>query len=594
MDSSVNSNGYRGLVDQAYIQPIKTVLVIDDQYKSLDCFLDGLTQDLVFSANAELTRQIDTLKMVRSNNWLADMHDGQISNNDPALFMRLHQCDLLILDYHLDATNQADPTKALEILSALNQNHHFNLVVVYTAAEDLKKVRTEMFLQLASTEFDIFLDDASNIEKMVQNWSDEGDDYLDELLSKITKSEIETVLTHKGVLDGLTEFTALFSPLQMVLDSGEIELSTEEAKELYLFLLKEKVRVLHEEGEFSGASSVEVSCDLEDPIWLKTDKLFVTVVSKEQVQPKQLPETLINALENWSPTCHQLLLAKIKNELDDHGQAFENDVLNCKYTSTGWLKEFSENEGGSQLTITRLMEELSNSINNSSELNCFSKNINTYIEGKGLSSVIAKETCNEVRLDIAADKIKVLKHLNAYINTQNIEGNHLMTGHVIKWYDSNPEKTQYLLCLTPACELVPGRANSNNNKGWKSDLAPLLPVKVIRLIKQENDKKSLKDITKKPIVVLNIDKTTMCFKAADDGKSVFDEQIFANYQGKFKDLEGSKKVEIQRTILNEQVLSIDTRECRIVAHLRYEYALNLLQRLGQDLTKIGLDYVAFR
>lgn len=30
---------------------------------------------------------------------------------------------------------------------------------------------------------------------------------------------------------------------------------------------------------------------------------------------------------------------------------------------------------------------------------------------------------------------------------------------------------------------------------------------------------------------------------------------------------------------------------RVVAQLRYEYALNLVQRLGGTLTRIGLDYV---
>jgi len=36
-----------------------------------------------------------------------------------------------------------------------------------------------------------------------------------------------------------------------------------------------------------------------------------------------------------------------------------------------------------------------------------------------------------------------------------------------------------------------------------------------------------------------------------------------------------------------------SQDCEIVAQLRYEYALNLLQRLGQDLSRIGLDFVQF-
>ena len=39
-------------------------------------------------------------------------------------------------------------------------------------------------------------------------------------------------------------------------------------------------------------------------------------------------------------------------------------------------------------------------------------------------------------------------------------------------------------------------------------------------------------------------------------------------------------------------LSIQTRDAVITAQLRYEYALNLIQKLGVEMTRVGLDYLS--
>jgi CheY-like chemotaxis protein len=586
-------NKYIDLVNKAYIEPIKSVLAIDDQYQSLDNILDCLKSGTPLTQNAELTRQIETLNMVRSNNWLADMHNGQ-TDPDSTIFDRLHQCDLLLLDYHLEKNDQDDPEKALHILSTLNKNNHFNLVIVYTAADNLKKVRTEIFIKLSSRNQKLLNAQTDTAEKLLSKWDDDGESHKFDMLSKITRSDLELILTAPSIMNDTTEFTAVFSGVDLVLNTITEVISHDVKKQIYIKLIQIKIDELVLNGDFSGNSSIQINHNKSHTTWIKTDKLFIAIISKEKVPPKNLLETLTNSLVDWRPTCHRLFLSKIKSELDDHGQTFEEEVLKCKYTNAGWLKQFAENSNnnGMKVTISRLMQGLTSSVNNSSTLNSFSSEIHGHITSTGVANIIKLETNNKVNIENETDKIKILKHLNAHIGTQDIEGEHLMTGHIIEWYDSKTRKIQYLLCLTPACDLEPGRTI---NKGWKSDLTPFLPVKVIRLIKQENnkDKKSLQEITKKPIIFLNIDNEVICFKAADDGKSVFDEQVFANNEGKFEFLYDLKTVEIQRTILTGRELTTEIKQCRVIGHLRYEYALNLLQRLGQDLTKIGLDYVSF-
>jgi len=584
---------YKELINKAYIEPIKSVLAIDDQYQSLDTVLSNMLSDSPQTVNAELQRQIETLSMVRENNWLADMHNGQ-TDTDSAIFDRLHQCDLLLLDYHLDENNPDDPEKALRILSKLNKNHHFNLVIVYTDADNLKNVRTGIFCKLSSSSSKLFNQSTQEAERLLEEWDDAGESYQDDMLLSITRGDLEFVLSNPSILKDVVEFTAIFTPIDLILNAGHGTLSDNVKQQLYIILLELKIKELKESEDFTGDFTVKISGNDSNSIWLKTEKLFIAVISKTAVTPNELPDALQRALQDWRPTNNRLLLSKIKSELDDNGQTFENEILSCEYTNAGWLKQFHEESNGMDITVSRLMEGLSNVLCSSSELIYFSDLMKQRIESIGLPNEIKEESPSIGDINESGNKIELCKALNTYIGTRNVEGNHLMTGHVIEWGDVDPGKREYFLCLTPACELVPGRVNSNNYKGCKSDLDPYLPVKTIRLIKQENESKTLKDINKKPIVVLKIDDGMVCFKAAEDGKSVFHEQIFANFQGKFESVFDIKTVEIHRTFLKDITLTTEKRQCRIVAHLRYEYALSLLQRLGQDLTKIGLDYVTIR
>jgi hypothetical protein len=584
--------GYRELVKKAYIEPIKSVLAIDDQYKSLDLFLTD--QQTVSSQNIQLdiSRQRQTLEMVRARSWLADMHDGQVEGARDQLYSRLHQCDLLLLDYHLDPTEHSDATKALDILSILDINHHFNLAVVYTSAEDLNKVQQEIFFKLSSCSSLSFTNqDFTEVDKTFNDWNEDGIECLDELLDVISNNELFQIMKDPSILDR-EDFQNFIHPIQMALEHLGLKLPQDiEQKKLYLYLFKHKIIMLKRNGEFNGVSKVDLNISESETIWLKTNRSFIAIVSKDNVNPSDLPEALLNALENWSPTSHRLLLSRIKNELDDNGQTFESAVLKCAFTNAGWLKQFSDSSDGYQLTVSRLMEGLKNSLLDSQSLKEFSSQLKQHINDVGLNESIDRESVSAINLSIEEHRLNVFKLLNSYISTKKVDGEHLVTGHIVKWVKTASQH-EMLLCLTPACDLVPDRTT---DRGWKTDLAPsFLPVKVIRLLKQTNEKKYLKEINSKPVIVLTAEDNTNVYLAAESGKSVFHEQIFAINQGRFTVNDKEITVSLARTQLqNESNLITVSQNCRVVGQLRYEYALNLLQLLGQDLTKIGLDFVKF-
>ena len=134
---------YSHFIAEAFITPIRSVLMVDDDYPTFDEILDAQqaendgqkapTNKAWRSNPKRLMTIIDKFRR-RSPPLLVDIHDGQTDGqeSDQSVATHLHQSDLLILDYQLDKTQSEDGTRAIQILRHLMTNDHFNLVVVYT------------------------------------------------------------------------------------------------------------------------------------------------------------------------------------------------------------------------------------------------------------------------------------------------------------------------------------------------------------------------------------------------------------------------------------------------------------------------------
>lgn len=112
-----------------YIQSIKSVLIIDDQFP-----VYGDPGDVPAK---ETPRARALWAAFSSRGWLCDVErQGDIGNN--SVIQRVANCDLLILDYHLGPNN--DPVPALRIISKLASLPSPNIVVVYTLEKNLDEV----------------------------------------------------------------------------------------------------------------------------------------------------------------------------------------------------------------------------------------------------------------------------------------------------------------------------------------------------------------------------------------------------------------------------------------------------------------------
>ena len=142
------------LIKEAYIDPIRSVMVVDDEYPTLSKLLNGTDQSKPEDVD-RLNQVIQTCRQPE-NNWMVDVHDGNFEHEEGV--ENLHHSDLLILDYHLEGNgDDGRGDKALNIINYLSKKEHFNLVVVHTKG----------YSGLAEDEgyFSVFRDIVFNLQK---------------------------------------------------------------------------------------------------------------------------------------------------------------------------------------------------------------------------------------------------------------------------------------------------------------------------------------------------------------------------------------------------------------------------------------------
>ena len=203
---------YRDLIKEVYIDPIRTVVVIDDEFPSLDSMIaekwyeengrSGTKED------ADKVKSILAACRREDRRWLVDVHDGKkISlDSDQYIASHLHQSDLMILDYHLDG-NDGNGDKAIAILRELAANDHFNMVIVYTKgygidAGDLDRVIREIVLGLTSNKSDLVLNQQSlnEVTEYLEEWEDEEGGIIDKLKTTIDENAY-LVINHQLKID---------------------------------------------------------------------------------------------------------------------------------------------------------------------------------------------------------------------------------------------------------------------------------------------------------------------------------------------------------------------------------------------------------
>jgi hypothetical protein len=608
--ASIVSSTYRELINEVFIAPIRTAVVVDDEYPTLDELLtdqdpaqDTYQADQQLKSKKDSNRSAvrDIINVCRTQSptpWLVDVHDGRSPSleKEEEGASHLDHSDLLILDYHLESGSSGK--KAIEILQRLAGNGHFNLVVVYTREQDepgtgIDRTINEIALGLTFPVPSLIFN--SNYVSFLENkffpWEERQSTIYTDLLDALDLSAFLKAYKQKSISwDSLRE-TLEFRSLATYLDNipSDILLDPNEAVKLLMHKKHSDLRDKMAKEQYGCVTTNESG---ERGVnWIRTDSLFITVISKNH-PPSTIPERLLDALVAWDPTPHRLILSKIRTEIGQHGIAAEADVLSNRYLQAGWLEEILENDKAKRgtnvrLDVSRHWEILGGKIG---------PNVVEYTER--LATYLSLLDSSDVRRRFDPDSDYKLHgkdislQLNCYACSKPVEGHHLSTGQILK-IDRGSQGFEYWLCLTPACDLVPGQGD---NKGWKKNLESWLPFKAVRLY-CDNEMEALKTATNGHHLFLPIDQQVKVFsfseRAADQIVSLQSlrwEQYFAANKGIFN---SSNQLQIGCIISTDGKLTQNDLDSVIVAQLRYEYALNLMQRLGLQLSRIGLDFSSY-
>lgn len=585
---------YRDFIREAYITPIRTVVVVDDEFPSLDGLIRRETNKNGSSQwnpkDIESVSKILEVCRKPDRHWLVDIHDAHTISleNEKTFAPHLHQSDLMILDYHLEG-NDGDGTKAIELLRLLMENDHFNLVIVYTqgypqAGGDISRVIREIAVGLMPTNPELHLNEAPSAQviKALQEWEDEDSTIVARLQESVDEGAYLAIRAQsKPDFEEAKSFPE-FQSAMALLETKPATLKLND-KLLLRWLISERQKELNGKLHIDHNQRVYFQQTDSGSNWIRTERLFVTVVSKN-FEPAQLPDKLIEALYEWRPHPHRLIMSKMRAELSERGVLAEEKILGDHFLEIGWLRGLlvqyqDDRVWNIRSSIKNHWDSLGDGIQTNVEK--FASPLAEHLCKRGL-----KEIVDTFRLvDPETNSAEIAKHVNAFNCSKAIEGYHLTPGHVLETESGGGK--EYWLCLTPACDLVPGQ---KDDRGWKKRLGENIPFKAVRLFPSEA-KEALDNATMNNHIFLNIDNSISIFSFIPMGRTISNpvwEQMFSKNHGKFS--HPDMAVSIGRVVEHEGMLQVTENSFRIVAQLRYEYALNLLQRLGGVLSRIGLDF----
>lgn len=584
-EAEVPMKSYREFIKEVFIDPIRTAVVVDDEFPTLDGFISDPASEIKKAQINNAKAIIDLCREQRPHPWVVDVHDGKNISLQNAGNAATHfdHTDLLILDYHLEGEHK-DGGKAIGILSRLARNEHFNQVIVYTN-NDVGDTLIEIGLGLISYEQVTAAVNGIDMTQIMKNLGSLEESVPEDVAQALKSIDDLTILKLLSVgtfktrtLKNLQELAYFFSVCDTLLLHQKFS-----PGDLVAYIVLKRIELLRGVMSKDFIGNVAIGFDGESN-WIRTNSLFVTILSKT-VPPSEFKDRLATAIAKWDPSPHQLILSKMRNEISSRGIIAENEVLQDGYLQAGWLDEIFHPVEAVRKTNTRRNVAMHwESIGSRIESNVlgFAEKIGHYLSENNIQISKFDKT------NALSEKDKVALHKNAYVCCKEVEGYHLTSGHVFQI--KNNQDNEYWVCVTPACDLVPGQGEELG--AWKS-------FKAVRLYKLSDPKSALENAHRAHYLFLRVnggDPLAFSFRPEAEGAqkstpTMIWQQFYAKNQGNLFG-ENCNRLEILISQLDSGVVKLIEKDVDIVSQIRYEYALNLLQRLGSHLSRVGLDFVS--
>ena len=627
---------YKKIIFDTYIVPIRSVIAVDDEFPSLDTIFgnpseteDSLGRYAWRGDEVHAERLRDLLRECRGRRWICDVHDGkniQLGSDGTLDIEHIHQTDLLVLDFELSKSGEGSEKweKALAIISGLSKNPRFNIVIVYTK-EDSSIVFREVRKRLMNPTKELLGNNHNTVAEYIDHWHANNAEELKPLLNlqnaalymeyrrkqfnsdrPLSNSEVKSI-------DGVSkDDLKLISKLITGTGKARGENKRIAAVDVIKWLLFEFQNTLQLDDLNQDVQRKLTWLEMtatSDVNWIRSDRIFVTVIKKDDKDDINLVNKLQEALCSWDPTPYRIILSKLRSEIESCGGIAEETALTHHLTQAGWLervmRDVSEEQRMVKLQtmLSRQWSSLQQLINRTS-LDHATEVI--HVEQARFGSPV--ESINKrYDLDLSGKDQKSKKdqqavglHLNCYECSKPVQGTTLTTGHILSF------GKHLWVCVTPACDLVPDQGLEDT---WRAELGTdLMPVKLLRLFEKHDVTDSLASATTGQYLFL---KHIYGFGAygivpsGDNERYPLWEQMFVLNKGQFDQNNLTLSIlRVQNVVPKaggrdtagelEIPLHLDkVSDVKIVSQLRYEYALNVLQRVGASMTRVGLDFIKY-
>lgn len=614
----------QSLIREAFIDPIRSVLIVDDQYPTWEEVLNEQLPEE--SRDPELNKRsakknwrdepTGTLSVIRQFRkqkpaLIIDIHDASDAYNseglDPAKGEKaeaekvsppedtadhLHQSDLLILDYNLEGvTSGLEGRLARKILKSVLRNRHFNLVIIHTQEDQLKEVFYNCLVSLSTPLNLSFTKQKGLIDRLrgrLEELSDEEEFNPQELTNYF---DLDTYMKLRHPSSGLSTVLEQYKkgdgPLLRLHEWAEkLGLDATQKIGFAYWAIEEfeKARKdVFSDEHFEGLNWAQE----DERLWLRTGRGFVTFVKKDH---QDLLNELQLSLQAWQPSPSRLLSAKVRHEISCNGVEAEDRTLSKSHVFAYFYNLIRN--GGSEEKRAALVRE---HLNRQTETLTYQIAPTVVRFGESIFSADASTGdtfASHYGVDLsdkAAERFAA-SHFNSYVSTLPLipGDDHLDCGHIFQM------NSEWWVCATPACDMEPGQ-NTIAFVGASNELRPFTALK---LNEMAEDKLTDRHINSGLYCFAEIEPGTIrCLglptQDVDDNPDFGSEKVtwrtfVAKNDGRFTDC----KFNLIRPRLNAENLELHDDTATVMAKLRYEYALNYIQKVGVSITRIGLGYRA--
>lgn len=592
-----NLTSYSDLIGAAFINPLRSVMIIDDDYPTWEEIFDkdnwaqNEEGDLV-SPNTEKnwttnpTLPMDLIKQFRDHDkgLLIDINDGRPPNapSPDEIASHLFQSDLLVLDYQLEGEHMGGE-RAINIATSLLTQDHFNLIVVHTNKDNLAEPYSEILLRLLEPcEPDQKI--SSRVDKgkeALEEFEDEGAATLTTDLKRKFLDQHYLFMRHqivgKKAVGRLMKGDTPFEELSRIMDEAGLPKQHFSNVLIWLFFDFQKRK-----AKSFGKRDNKLQWSVGDEVfWIRSERGFVTFARKKDTT--DLIGALQTALESWQPTPSRLLSAKYRHALDDFGVSAEDTALSNKHVFSRFYKDIINSETGPQrqTLIRQHTRQQTEQIGASIE----EKIARFGMEIARLDNDEQNPFLSHYNVDLGNQEqaIKATYDFNHYVSTISVHGHHLTSGHIFEL-----EEKKWIV-VSPACDLVPGQKRMGFNEPHTQH-RPFIAIELHPCSNLTNEEINsggfvfLKDSGEvKPYCTF-----ARQSPAIERLPKLGWQNFIALNDGVFKE---GYSLDLLRVVSKPKSLGSKKMRVTITSQLRSEFALNLIHRLGITMTRVGLSFV---